>query len=126
MIIDKRLSQANKVVNKDLKFLVQWLNANKTSLNVAKNEVVIFRGKKKQLDCDVILKLCGKNLKPSNYVRYLDIYFDEYLNWSPILTISVKKLVKSSAMLCKLWHFVNVATIKSTYYAIFHSHLSYV
>ena len=29
-------------------------------------------------------------------------------------------------MLCKLRHFVNVATIKSIYYAIFHSHLSYV
>ena len=29
-------------------------------------------------------------------------------------------------MLCKLWYFVNVATIKSIYCAIFHSRLSYV
>ena len=29
-------------------------------------------------------------------------------------------------MLCKLWHFVNVANTKSISYAIFHSHLSYV
>ena len=29
-------------------------------------------------------------------------------------------------MLCKLCHFVSVATIKLIYYAIFHSHLSYV
>ena len=29
-------------------------------------------------------------------------------------------------MLCKLCHRVNEATIKSIYYAIFHSHLSYV
>ena len=29
-------------------------------------------------------------------------------------------------MLCKLRHYVNEATIKSIYYAIFHSHLSYV
>ena len=29
-------------------------------------------------------------------------------------------------MLCIFQHFVNVATIKSIYYAIFHSHLSYV
>ena len=29
-------------------------------------------------------------------------------------------------MLCKLHHYVNEATIKSIYYAIFHSHLSYV
>ena len=29
-------------------------------------------------------------------------------------------------MLCKLCHYVNEATIKSIYYVVFHSHLSYV
>ena len=115
-----------KIVNKDLKFLVQWLNANRISLNVAKTEIVIFRRKKKHLDCDLNLKLCGKKLKPSNYVRYLCIYLDEYLNWSPHINHLNKKLVKANAMLCKLQHFVNVATTKSIYYAIVHSHLSYV
>ena len=37
-----------------------------------------------------------------------------------------QKLVKVNAILCKLQHFGNVATIKSTHYAIFHSHLSYI
>ena len=36
------------------------------------------------------------------------------------------KLLKANAMICKLCHYVNQATIKSIYYAIFHSHLSYV
>ena len=36
------------------------------------------------------------------------------------------KLVKAYAMLFKLCHYVNEITIKSIYYAIFHSHLSYV
>ena len=89
------VKQINKVHN-NLKFLVQWLNANIISLNVAKTEVVIFRRKKKDLGCDLNLKLCGKKLKPSNYVRYLGIYLNEYVNWSPILTIS------ANAMLCKL------------------------
>ena len=81
---------------------------------------------KKHLDCDLNLKLCGKNLKPSNYVRYLGIYLDEYLNWSPHINHFSQKLVKVNAKLYKFRHFVNVATIKSIYYAIFHSHLSYV
>ena len=59
--IKDSVKQINKVVDKDLKFLVQWLNANRISLNVAKTEVVIFRRKKK-LDFDVNLKLCRKNL----------------------------------------------------------------
>ena len=90
--------QINKVFNKDLKFLVQWLNANRISLNVAKTEVVIFRRKKKQLDCDLNLKLCGKKLKASNYVRYLGIYLDEYFNWSPHINHLSQKLVKDNAL----------------------------
>ena len=68
-----------------------------------------------------------KKLKPSNYVQHLGAYFDEYLiNWSPHINHLSQKLNKAKAMLCKLRHFVNVATIKSIYCAIFHSHLSYV
>ena len=124
--IKDSVKQTNKVVSKDLKFLVQWLNANIFSLNVAKTEV-IFRRKKKQLDCDHLnLKFCGKKLTPSNYLRYLGINLDEYLNWSTHINHLSQKLVKVNAVLCKLQHFVNVATIKSIHYAIFHSHLSYI
>ena len=124
--IKDSIKKINKVVNKDLKFLIQWLHANKISLNVAKTEVIIFRRKKKQLDFDLNLKICGKKLQASSYVKYLGIYLDQYLDWSPHVNHLSHKLVKANAMLCKLRHYVNEATIKSIYYAIFHSHLSYV
>ena len=63
--IKDSVKQINKVVNKNLKFLAQWLNANRISLNVAKTEDVIFRRKKKQLDCDLNLKLRAEKLKPN-------------------------------------------------------------
>ena len=66
-----------------------------------------------------------KKLKPSNYVRYLDISLDEYLYWSPHINHLSQKFVKANAMHCKLQYFVNIATIKSIYYANFHFHLSY-
>ena len=98
--IKDSVKQINKVVNKDLKFLVQWLNANRISLNVAKTEV-IFRRKKKHLYCDLNLKLCGKKLKPLKLYKYLGIYLDEYLNWSPHINHLNQKLLKANAMLCK-------------------------
>ena len=119
-------AKINKVVNKDLKFLIQWLHTNKIYLNVAKSEVIIFRRKKKQLDFDLNLKICGKKLQASSYVKYLAIYLDEHLDWSPHINHLNHKLVKANAMLCKLCHYVNEDNIKSIYYAIFHSHLSYV
>ena len=124
--IKDSIKKINKVVNKDLKFLIQWLHANKISLNVAKTEVIIFRRKKKQLDFDLNLKVCGKKLQASSYVKYLGIYLDQYLDWSPHANHLSDKLIKTNAMLCKLCHYVNEATIKSIYYVVFHSHLSYV
>ena len=64
--------------------------------------------------------------KASNDVKYLGVYLDEYLDWSPHINHLSHKLVKANAMLCKLCHYVNEANIKSIYYAIFHFHLSYV
>ena len=107
-------------------FRIQWLHANKISLNVAKTEVIIFRKKKKQLDFDLNLKIYWKKLQASSYVKYLGIYLDQYLDWSLQVNHLSHKLVKANAMLGKSCHYVNEATIKSIYYAIFHSHLSYV
>ena len=67
-----------------------------------------------------------KHFKSSNCVRHSDIYLNQYLNWSLQNNHLNQKLVKATAMLFKLQHFVSVATIKSIHYAIFNFHLSYV
>ena len=43
------LKKINKTINVDLSNLVQWLRANKISLNVNKAELVNFRSPKKQI-----------------------------------------------------------------------------
>ena len=59
MILIKKL---NKLVNTNLKYLVNWLNANKILLNVRKNEKVIFKSTQKKLEDDLKIKLCGKTI----------------------------------------------------------------
>ena len=59
MILIKKL---NKLVNTNLKYLVNWLNANKILLNVRKNEMVIFKSTQKKLEDDLKIKLCGKTI----------------------------------------------------------------
>ena len=107
--------------------MIQRLYANKISVKVAKTEVIIFTRKKKQLDFDLNLKICGEKIQESSYVKYLGIYLDEYLDWSLHMNHLSHKLIKANAMPnCKLCHYVNEVTIKSIYYAVFHSHLLYV
>ena len=68
-------------MNKDLKSLLNWLNGNKITLNVTKNEVDIFRVKGKVFDTDLNLKMCCKKFYPSHHVKYLGVYLGEYFNW---------------------------------------------
>ena len=73
------LEKLSKQVNKDLLNLSNWLKANKLSLNVKKTEFVIFEPKKLKTDPSFKLKLEGKRLVPTHFVKYLSVLNDEHL-----------------------------------------------
>ena len=56
----KSLENLNKLVNRDMKHLNNWLSANKISLNVAKNELVIFKSQRKVLSDEMKVKSMKK------------------------------------------------------------------
>ena len=99
----------NKQVNKDLKSLSNWLNANRICLNVSKTELVLvlFRSAKNQLDFGLKLKLNGKRLYPTNSLKYLGVKIDEHLTWKPQIDGTSTKLNKANAILSKVRHFVD-------------------
>ena len=124
--IQNTISKINRSLNKDLKELSFWLNANKIALNVAKTEVILFKTKHKPCNTDLRLKLSRKRLYKTKYLRYLGIKIDENLNWKVHIHDLASKLNRANAILAKLRHFVNSEILRSTYFAIFHSHLNYV
>ena len=125
LYVNKSLKNIGSRVNRDLKGLTDWLKANRISLNVSKTEYIIFRNHKKIIDYDLKIKLNGKRLFPSSYIKYLGIIFDENLSWNNHLTELSKKLNRANSMLCKIRYFVDKLTLRSIYYAIFSSHLMY-
>ena len=108
-----------------MKNLTDWLNANKISLNVKKTELVIFKHKKKKLECPVRIKLSRKRLYPSNSIKYLGVKIDENLNWKDHIHDIATKLNRANALLFKIRNYVNFNTLKSIYFAIFDSHINY-
>ena len=58
-------------MNQDLKIFLQWLKANKLSLNVKKTELIIFHPKPTKLDYIVKFKLDGKRFNPISTVKYI-------------------------------------------------------
>ena len=123
--IQNTISKINRSLNKDLKELSFWLNANKIALNVAKTEVILFKTKHKTYGTDLRLKLSRKRLYKTKYLRYLGIKIDKNLNCKVHIHDLASKLNRTNAILAKLRHFVNSEILRCTYFAISHSHLNY-
>ena len=108
-----------------MKNLTDRLNANKISLNVEKAELVIFKHKKKKLECPIRIKLSRKRLYPSNSVKYLSAKIDENITWKDHIHDIATKLNSANALLFKIRDYVNFSTLKSIYFAIFDSYINY-
>ena len=68
--IQDSMHAINRTLNKDLRELSFWLNANKIALNVAKTEIILFKASKKNYGADLKIKLCRKIIHASPYVKY--------------------------------------------------------
>ena len=112
LIINRSLKRLNKLLNIDLKNLINWLNVNKISLNVSKTELIIVKPKRKPLVFNMKIKLNGKRLYPTDSVRYLEIKTDGKLNWNSPVNAIATKLNQANAMFYKVRDFVNANILK--------------
>ena len=127
--IQVSLKNLNKLVNHDMKHLNNWLSANKISLNVEKTELVIFKFPRKLLLDKIKIKLSGKRLYPckiSWQILTLIDNIDRFLHWHDQVNSVAVKLNRANALLLKIRNYVNMKTLRNIYFAIFHSHLSYL
>ena len=114
-----------KIMNKDLKTLYEWLCANRLSLNVGKTEFIIFRPPRKSLTDRIVLTLNKTKIYESSRIKYLGLILDPRLTWKEHINELPKKLGRSVGMLYKTRHFCPTPILKSLYYSIFNSHVSY-
>ena len=60
LCLSNSIQKLNKLLNADLKYLLNCLNTNKILLNVKKTEMVIVKYKELKLEGGLKIKLCGK------------------------------------------------------------------
>ena len=60
LFVNKSLKKLNKQVNTDLTSLVNWLRANKISLNTNKTELMIFKSRNKQINKHLNFRISGQ------------------------------------------------------------------
>ena len=120
------IKKLNKLVNADLRHLVNWLNANRTLINFKKIKMVIFKSKQNKFEGDDLkIKLCGKILYPTESVKCLGVKIDTNLNWKYHVTDISIKLNSANAFLFKMRKYLSLKILLSIYFAIFQSYLSF-
>ena len=115
------IKKLNKLVNADLKHLVNWLNANKISLNVKKTEMVIFKSKQKKFEGDLKIKLSGKRLYPTEIVKYVSVKIHTNISWQYHVNDLSITLSKAIALLFKMTKYGSRKILRSIYFAVFDS-----
>ena len=83
------------------------------------------RRKRKKSSHKIKIKLDGKKITPSRYVKYLGIVIDCHLSWKYHELELHPKLSRAIGMLCKIRHYVNFDTLRMIYFGIFSSILMY-
>lgn len=94
-----------------------WLNSNCLKLNTNKTQRLLFSMHNFDYTDDFM------SLKDD--VKLLGITFDNRLSWSAHISDLARKLSSSLFVLRRLRNIVNDTTLRTSYFGIFHSHISY-
>ena len=80
---------------------------------------------KNKFEGDLKIKLCGKRLYPTESVKYQGVNIDTNLSWQYHVNDLSIKLNRGNDLLFKLRKYVSPKILRSIYFGIFDSYLSY-
>ena len=115
-----------KTVNKELRKVRKWLEANRLALNIDETNFVIFHSPQNIPNDRVIIKFGRKKkVNQETYVKFLGVLLDSSLSWKPHITELSKKLSRTVGLFYKIRHYAPLETLKLFYYGIFFPFISY-
>ena len=121
----KDLSNVLKIVNKELRSIKRWLDANKVSLNIDKTNYVIFHSSSRNVPSDSTIKIGKKHIKRVKFVKFLGLLLDEHLSWKYHLSELSKKLARTCGFFFKIRNLLPLDVLLCLYNALFLSFLQY-
>ena len=121
----KNVSDLTRLLNKELRSVKKWLDANKLSLNIAKTNYIIFHSPSVNIPSDAVIKIRKKHIKRVKFVNFLGVLLDEHLSWKYHFSELSKKLARTCGMLFKTRNLLQVDVLLCLYNALFLSFLQY-
>ena len=127
LCLSNSIKKLNKLVNSDLKYLVHWLNTNKTLQNVEKTEMVIFKTKQKKFERDLKIRYVVKDFIPQKISNNLESKLIQILvgNVKFVIFLLETRSNRANALLFEIKKFVSPIILRSIYFAVFKLYFSY-
>jgi hypothetical protein len=91
----KNLQDLSNSLNQELPLLIEWLHANRLSINVDKTHVMIFGKKNIANPIPINIQIDGKKLTVLEKNKFLGIIHDSGLNWRDHINYLSKKISRS-------------------------------
>ena len=119
------MKQLESVINKELKKLYTWLIVNRLSLNIEKNNFIVFHPYNKPVKEQITLKIHKKAIAEKDDIKYLGVMIDSTLTWKSHIDKVSKSISRAIGLLYKIRPFVNQKILKMLYYSLVYPHLIY-
>jgi hypothetical protein len=123
---NKDLSQLELVVNIELSKLSEWFRANKLSLNVLKTNFMFFGGKFINKSGNQFkLSLDGNTIERVTVTKFLGVFLDEKLRWTPHIHHVSSKISKGLGMMGRVRNIMPNDVLLTLYYSLIYPYLTY-
>ena len=112
-------------MNEELSKVIEWINANKLSLNVSKTNYMIFHSKGKSVSSDTNISICNTLIERVYSCKFLGITLDSTLTWNNHIQVIKNKISKGIGILRKAGGILNASTLETLYYSFVYPYLTY-
>ena len=116
------LSTLSEMVNNDLQLIFEWLCVNKLSLNIAKTKYMAISNRHLS---NLSIKIQDHNLERVTEIKFLGIILDDKLTFKKHVQTTSNKIASCVGTLYRLSPFMQQRTLKSIYFALIQSQLTY-
>ena len=112
-------------MNTELENVVDWLRANKLTINIGKTNYMFFVLTRNQGKCDRQVNIGGVSLSRVYCTRFLGVIIDCYLKCADHLNHVKSKVSKGIGIICKARKVSLQSTLITMYYSFIYPYLIY-
>jgi hypothetical protein len=121
----KNINCVAEKMNNELMSVVEWLKANRLSLNIDKTKYMLFMPKRKKVSHNIVIRLSGLAIEEVTNIKFLGVVLDNKLNFSDHISYVCKKVSKGIGILYKARPFINHKGLMTLYNSFLLPYFSY-